>query len=155
MISDANGDGVAELALADHGIDVDLAAQLISDDGFGNAGSFANIENVTGTSFDDAIFGDNGANLFTGLGGADTLFGFGGDDMLFGGAGNDLLRGDGLPAFGGPSGNDTIFGEAGDDVMWGGAGPFIRWRRRLRPGELRFPQGHERGGRQPYRSDRH
>ena len=65
------------------------------------------IENITGSAFDDDLFGNNGANVIAGGDGHDQLRGFGGDDTLLGGNGDDFLNG-GL-------GNDTIDGGAGWD----------------------------------------
>jgi hypothetical protein len=47
------------------------------------------MENVVGTSGDDAITGDAQANVLTGLAGNDTLDGGGGADTLVGGPGDD------------------------------------------------------------------
>ncbi len=87
------------------GIDVDLDAGVENDDGFGNTGTIIDVENVTGTNFDDTINGDNSDNVLNGLGG---------NDQLFGGNGNDTLRGG--------FGDDTLFGNAGSDMIFGGAG---------------------------------
>lgn len=51
------------------------------------------IENISGSSFDDVVFGDGGTNYLYGNGGNDTLDGAGGTDSLQGGAGADILRG--------------------------------------------------------------
>ncbi|WP_431854523.1 DUF4347 domain-containing protein [Azospirillum sp.] len=69
--------------------------------GYGSGGdadgdALAGIENVIGTAFDDALWGNALANALTG------------------GAGNDVLNGD--------AGVDTLVGGAGDDVLDGGAG---------------------------------
>jgi serralysin len=64
-----------------------------------------NIENIIGSSFDDALCGNNGRNFLYGQDGNDVLFGRGGADVLYGGAGAD-----------------TLFGGAGSDWLDGGAG---------------------------------
>lgn len=66
------------------------------------------IENVFGSSFNDFIVGDQGANILRGLGGNDFLSGGNGIDTLDGGAGDDTLRG-GLR-------DDTIIGGEGIDT---------------------------------------
>jgi serralysin len=58
---------------------------------------FKNIENVTGSSFDDTITGNDGANRIDGGAGEDTIEARGGADVIIG-------------------------GRQGDD-LWGGAGP--------------------------------
>ena len=66
------------------------------------------IENLTGSDFNDRLIGNAG------------------DNVLTGGAGNDILKGKGgNDAFYGGDGNDTIRGDAGDDIMYGGAGSDI------------------------------
>ncbi len=104
------------------GVDVDLAAGQGGSISGGELDTFTGIENVVGTQFDDAIFGDVNSNVFFGLQGADTMFGRGGDDTLIGGAGNDFLRGDAGPNDLTPGGNDVLVGGDGDDVMWGAGG---------------------------------
>ena len=55
--------------------------------------TFANVEFVLGSAFDDTIAGDNLANRLTGDAGNDTLEGAGGNDVLVGGLGDDFLTG--------------------------------------------------------------
>ncbi len=50
-----------------------------------------NIENLTGSAFDDSLTGDADANNLVGLGGNDQLFGGGGTDTLTGGLGSDIF----------------------------------------------------------------
>lgn len=55
------------------------------------------VENLTGSSFRDLLYGDNGENVLIGMSGNDSLSGRGGDDILHGGDGNDrLYGGDGI-----------------------------------------------------------
>ena len=96
-----------------------VTVNLILGQGFGGdaeGDNFINIENLTGSAFDDIFVASDDAtsNLFAGGAGADTFLGLGGNDFLNGGAGNDLLLG-GL-------GDDVVFGEAGDDVIEGSDG---------------------------------
>ncbi|MDV3456863.1 M10 family metallopeptidase C-terminal domain-containing protein [Sphingomonas sp. HF-S4] len=72
------------------------------------------IENVTGSAFNDTLLGNSVANVLSGGNGRDTLFGQGGDDTLYGGAGQDTLLGD--------EGSDWLNGGVGDDLLSGGAG---------------------------------
>jgi len=68
--------------------------------------SFTSIENIIGTNFADALYGNSDSNRLFGMGGNDLLFGgFGGENFLFGGDGDDWL-----------------VGGAGIDHMDGGAG---------------------------------
>ena len=69
---------------------------------------FGNVENITGSTFNDVIFGDAADNFLNGLGGADTLIGGTGSDTVFGAAGNDSLIG--------ADGGDFIEGGAGIDT---------------------------------------
>lgn len=122
LIADTNGDGLAEIVFATSGVYVSLRSNVILDDGFGNFGTIANIENVDGSLLDDTILGNDGVNVLNGRDGIDLLYGYGGDDIIDGGAGNDTIRGDGPSNYNGVSGNDQLFGGDGDDYLSGGAG---------------------------------
>ena len=78
--------------------------------------SLPDIENLTGSAFDDTLAGDRRDNHLDGGAGNDTLFGGpgGGDDTIIGDDGNDGL-------FGG-QGNDRLQGGLGDDRLSGGPG---------------------------------
>ncbi|AUX78428.1 calcium-binding protein [Sinorhizobium fredii] len=73
-----------------------------------------NIENITGTGFGDALFGNEAANKISGGGGDDLLDGRSGDDTLTGGSGADILLG--------YLGNDILEGGQGNDRLEGGIG---------------------------------
>ncbi|HEX8916358.1 MAG TPA: C2 family cysteine protease [Humisphaera sp.] len=74
----------------------------------------SDVENVTGTQFNDVIVGSSYANQLQGYGGDDVIDGKWGDDYLDGGYGNDTLKGG--------VGNDTLMGQKGDDALYGGSG---------------------------------
>lgn len=73
-------------------------------DGFGGTDTLLNIENLTGSDFDDLLTGDGFVNVLDGRAGNDTLNGLGDDDTLLGG-----------------SGDDTLLGDMGNDLLDGGA----------------------------------
>jgi len=82
-------------------------------DGDGGTDTYTDIENITGSRFNDTLQGDGNTNILNGVTGNDSLDGLGGVDTLYGGDGNDsILGGDG---------NDTLFGGAGSDILEGGA----------------------------------
>jgi Ca2+-binding RTX toxin-like protein len=86
------GRDTASYANASTGVTVSLAA------GAGTGGEAAGdvlieIENLTGSSFDDSLTGDGGDNVLSGAAGADVLAGLAGDDELSGGEGADALDG--------------------------------------------------------------
>ena len=56
--------------------------------------SYGNIQNLTGSDYNDSLRGTFIGNVMIGGAGNDTLWGRGGDDRLDGGAGDDVLRGD-------------------------------------------------------------
>jgi Ca2+-binding RTX toxin-like protein len=127
----AGGPGVDEVSYQDHvsGVAVDLDAD-VGDDGNsedGAAGSrdtvHSDVEDVTGSMFDDILAGSGDANHITGGAGRDFIAGGGGADTLDGGDGNDTLAGgdenDDLQA--GP-GDDLLEGGLGTDTLDGGAG---------------------------------
>ncbi len=84
------GDGIDTASYADSGsaVDVDLTrASQVGGDAAGDMLRF--VENVTGSSWNDRLFGDGGVNALNGGAGNDVLNGRGGADVLTGGAGND------------------------------------------------------------------
>jgi len=71
--------------------------------------TYVDVENITGSKFDDAltgnannnwIFGGDGDDYISGRAGNDSLYGADGDDVIEGGSGADLLSGG--------AGNDTV-----------------------------------------------
>ena len=73
-----------------------------------------NIENVTGSSGNDTLTGNDDYNVLSGAAGNDTLSGGIGFDTLIGGTGNDSLSGG--------ADDDVLRGGAGDDTLSGGTG---------------------------------
>ncbi|MFN3857338.1 MAG: hypothetical protein ACK4RV_06260 [Caulobacter sp.] len=136
----AGGDGVDTLSFFNNndftsGVIISLLQQGAAQ-AFAGGGSvnLTGIENLSGSSFDDVLTGDGGANR---------LQGAEGDDELIGGDGDDVLHGDGItmmlsttggsgpissytdvndPALAGVSGNDILRGGAGQDTLLGGGG---------------------------------
>lgn len=68
------------------------------------------IENATGGSGNDTLYGNNANNVLTGNAGNDYLWTGIGNDTLYGGDGNDTLYG--------AEGNDYNLGGAGNDYIW-------------------------------------
>lgn len=97
-----------------NGVNVDLGANTVSNDGFGNIDSVFNIERVQGSDFDDVIAGDGFDNHLVGGGGNDTLSSGGGNDSFEGGSGDDLfILSDGDSIWIG----DFVAGAGSDDVI--------------------------------------
>lgn len=90
------------------------------------------VTTITGTDYNDAIFGTAEWETIVGLGGSDEIFGGAGQDVIEGGDGNDtlhggddhdtLIGGNNGDALYGNSGNDTLDGGSGVDVLFGGDG---------------------------------
>ena len=76
--------------------------------------SLPDVENLTGSAYNDVLAGDRRDNVLDGGAGDDTLYGGpgGGDDLMLGNAGNDR-------PFGG-QGSDRLDGGTGDDRLAGG-----------------------------------
>ena len=143
------GDGTdtADYSASSAGVQVNLAT------GQGHGGdaegdSLTNIENLTGSAFNDVLTGDAGANILNGGKGDDTLVGGAGADTLIGGDGNDTAdyatsaagvqvnlatglghggdaEGDklsGIENITGSAFNDTLIGDAGANILHAGAG---------------------------------
>ncbi|MCE8539371.1 hypothetical protein KBY27_18095 [Ruegeria pomeroyi] len=93
-LNGGSGFDMASYADADAHVNLDLRSQGTSGDAAGD--TFASIEGVLGSDYDDYVYGDSA------------------DNFIFGGRGHDRLRGDG--------GNDTLEGGAGRDDIRGGSG---------------------------------
>lgn len=78
-----------------------------------------NVENLSGSDFDDLLIGDEQANTLAGSFGADNLLGGAGDDALYG---DGVIGPDGSTFAGGPIGLLEELPEGFDDVLIGGAG---------------------------------
>ncbi len=74
------------------------------------------------TEADQALSGDEVANIIHAAGGNDLVDAYGGDDVIHGHGGNDGLNGGaGNDTIYGGSGLDFIYGETGTDYLYGGA----------------------------------
>ena len=86
------------------------------------------IENLTGSDYNDVLAGDQRANRISGGNGNDILYGGpGGDstnqDAMYGDGGNDkVYGGKGDDSLYGGSGNDRLYGGPDDDKLYGGSG---------------------------------
>ncbi|WP_422036490.1 beta strand repeat-containing protein [Reyranella sp.] len=70
---------------------------------------YTSIEGVSGSSFNDILIGNAGANTLSGGFGNDSLSGGDGNDQLIGGSGDDFLEGGaGADVFNGGDGTDTV-----------------------------------------------
>lgn len=83
----------------------------------------SNVENLTGSAYNDTLTGDSGANALSGGAGDDKMSGLSGSDSLSGGEGHDALYGgDGTDTISGGIGQDIVSGDAGNDSLFGGDG---------------------------------
>ncbi|HEY9691409.1 MAG TPA: putative Ig domain-containing protein [Oculatellaceae cyanobacterium] len=76
--------------------------------------ALSNMENLTGSKFNDALTGNSGNNVIYGNSGNDTIFAGGGNDTFYGGDGIDILTGASLTKFG-VGEIDILTGNAGAD----------------------------------------
>jgi serralysin len=53
--------------------------------------TYSSIENISGSKYNDSIYGNNGANVVNGGAGNDLIKGYGGNDTLTGGSGGDAF----------------------------------------------------------------
>lgn len=83
------GKGINTIAFENvtSGVHVDLSANKVINNGNGGTDSVKNIQNITGSDFDDILIGDDQDNLIVGGKGNDTLSGRGGNNTLDGGEG--------------------------------------------------------------------
>ncbi|MCX7228267.1 MAG: hypothetical protein NTW15_04520, partial [Burkholderiales bacterium] len=90
ILDGGNGIDTASYTSSAEGVQVDLGltgAQISTGDAGGD--TLSNIENLTGSAFDDVLRGDGAANTLTAGDGNDLLEGGGGADTLIGGNGTD------------------------------------------------------------------
>ncbi len=89
------GAGNDRLDFADltEGVSVDLDAGTIQGLTTGERSSEVNVENISGSAFNDGLTGDAGSNYIAGEGGNDALQGLAGNDLLRGGVGTDYFTG--------------------------------------------------------------
>lgn len=119
MLNGGAGSDTASYANASVGV-----AANLSDSAFNTneaAGdSYAAIENLTGSAFNDKLTGDGGANVLDGGAGNDTLVGGAGADVLTGGAGTDIAdytgAGGAIGVTLGTGGSGTAGDAAGDTL---------------------------------------
>jgi Ca2+-binding RTX toxin-like protein len=119
------------------GLNVDLARQGVVQDFGQMSGVLKNIENVSGSDFDDILKGNAVTNVLAGDDGSDVLTGGGGGDSLYGdglifqdgfNSGPIIFLRQGDPGFigddflSGGAGADTLVGGLGSDMLVGGGG---------------------------------
>jgi serralysin len=110
------GSGIDTASYTDSwmGVYVSLLPGTVGQLGTAHGDMLVNVENLTGSAYNDFLEGNEDVNVLRGLAGNDYLYGYGGNDVIEGGTGNDILEGD--------RGNDTLRGDAGVDVLAGGPG---------------------------------
>ncbi|SDC88071.1 beta strand repeat-containing protein [Ruegeria marina] len=92
---------------AQSGLRADLS-DASTNTGDAQGDSYAQIEDLFGSNFDDTLRGSAISNLIIGQGGNDLIEGLGGNDFLFGSTGDDTLNGG--------EGGDLLTGNAGIDT---------------------------------------
>jgi Ca2+-binding RTX toxin-like protein len=102
-IDGRGGNNTVDFSLLGHGVNVNVgtAPQIVTPAVLPNPPVdvviLQNIQNLTGTQYDDTLIGDTGNNILIGGGGNDTLVGISGPtpglDIYIGGTGNDTLVG--------------------------------------------------------------
>jgi len=109
-LSGGAGQDTADYSNASSGIVAGLNTGAAADDGDGGSDTLIDIENLTGSGFDDTLTGAGNENVLSGGGGYDVLVGLGGDDALYGGTGaaNEIYGGEG---------DDTYYIDANDTLV--------------------------------------
>lgn len=104
------GDGIdaVDYRNATSGVTADLQNSGVNAGAEAIGDTYTNVEDIFGTSFDDVLSGDSGANTLNGETGSDILSGRGGNDVINAGLGDDTLIGG--------AGADTLMGSDGFDT---------------------------------------
>jgi Ca2+-binding RTX toxin-like protein len=112
-----NGFDYVSYANLGAGVVVSLAnAGLNTGDAVGD--TYASVEGILGSEYNDTLYGDANVNVLQGGGGADTIYGGGGNDLITGGDGNDTIIAKGSSQLYGNAGADTFkFLAATDSVL--------------------------------------
>ncbi|MEO0683727.1 MAG: calcium-binding protein, partial [Cyanobacteria bacterium J06649_11] len=92
IINGDAGNDTVDYSSSIAGVTVNLDTGIASEDGFDDTDFINNIENITGSTFNDNLTGDAGVNLLSGGNSNDTLSGGAGNDTLDGGAGRDRVN---------------------------------------------------------------
>jgi Ca2+-binding RTX toxin-like protein len=95
-LNGGNGIDTVSYAHATAGVTVSLALTTAQNTVGAGTDTITNVENLTGSNFNDILTGSTG------------------DNLIFGGAGNDTINGG--------NGNDILWGQLGNDSLIGGAG---------------------------------
>jgi len=96
VIDGGTGTDTVSYAYATAGVTVSLAIGIAQATGGSGSDTLVNIENLTGSYFNDLLAGSAGANSLSSGAGNDFLIGGLGNDTLTGGAGADIIRFDTL-----------------------------------------------------------
>ena len=109
------GDGIdtASFTGSAYAVTVNLSLNGFAQNTGQGIDTFLDIENVSGSSLNDFIYGDSNNNVIRGNEGGDWIWGSGGNDTILGDDGNDVVVG-GI-------GNDLLFGGDGADAFWYGS----------------------------------
>ncbi|MEM7745292.1 MAG: hypothetical protein AAF409_16430 [Pseudomonadota bacterium] len=122
LLNGGPGTDVADYGDSDAGVQIALNGQP-GTGGHAEGDQLVEIENITGSVFDDVITGNGPSNTIDGAGGDDMISGAPGNDTLRGGDDDDVIRGNrGDDLLEGGAGNDTLRGDEEADVLYGGAG---------------------------------
>lgn len=107
-LSGGDGRDTASYADSPEGLTVRLERPQ-SNSGEARGDSYSSIENVTGSAFNDLLYGDGGANVLRGGDGNDRLLSRAGNDSVFGEGGNDRFYAQsGVSLFDGGDGEDIV-----------------------------------------------
>jgi Ca2+-binding RTX toxin-like protein len=114
LLDGGGGTDTASYSTAIAGVIVNLGLTLAQNTVGAGVDTILNIENLTGSNFQDTLTGNGANNVLSGLAGNDRILGGNGNDTLNGDTGNDRLDGG--------TGNDQLNGGDGSDLLNGGSG---------------------------------
>ena len=100
------GSDTASYAHAGAVVNASLYNLVRAGDAFGD--TYISIENLTGSDFDDILYGDESVNVLTGGLGNDYMEGRGGNDIIYANQGKDSAQGD--------AGDDTFYVSSSQDI---------------------------------------
>lgn len=127
LLDGGPGNDTAIYSGAAAAVSVDLAMAGPQDTGGGGRDTLISIENLTGSAFNDTLFGDAAANVLAGGAGDDYLNGRGGLDSYYGDDGNDTIEdADGFFLLQAGNGDDTANLSFGPGSLSGTANAWVQ-----------------------------
>lgn len=120
-LTGGNGSDTVSYSSSTAGVMVNLTQTTAQSGGMAQGDILRSIENLVGSTYNDSLMGDGGANQLTGGAGNDSLYGGAGNDLFTGGTGSDYIEGGaGIDTVSYASSADWVYVDLGKNSHWNG-----------------------------------